>query len=151
MTALAAFLLTVSLCLYSLSVYGNNVLSNTWYYFCQFISFLATVKLLQVPGYYETKLIISFYCYAWSQPQRKSNFRKLWDTDYKEGHCTTQKQLFSWILYCTNFPTKSRAGMNYHVAKNNSKAIAGVAHECKICDKSFKAFTCCENVSRMNM
>ena len=33
---------------------------------------------------------------------------------------------------CTNFSTKSRAELNYHLAKKHSKATARVVHESKI-------------------
>ena len=40
----------------------------------------------------------------------------------------------------TNFSTKTRAEMNYHLAKKHLKATARVVHECKKCDKDTHDF-----------
>ena len=40
----------------------------------------------------------------------------------------------------TNFSTKSRAEMNYHVAKKHSKATARFDHKGKKCDKDFHSY-----------
>ena len=41
---------------------------------------------------------------------------------------------------CTNFSTKSRAELNYHIAKKHSKATASVVRKCKIYDEDFHSF-----------
>ena len=53
------------------------------------------------------------------------------------------KRFSGGALYCTkfsNFSTKSRAEMSYHIAKKHSKATARFGYKCKVCDKDIHSF-----------
>ena len=46
-------------------------------------------------------------------------------------------------LYCTqcpNFCTKSRDGLNYHIAKQHSAAALSKTYKCKLCHAKFPGF-----------
>ena len=65
----------------------------------------------------------------------------LWYPCYKRQNVQHKKKrsVGSFICpSCTNFSTKSRPEMNYHIAKKHSEATAGAVHKCKKCD--FRSF-----------
>ena len=65
--------------------------------------------------------------------------RKLHDLslDSREKKCSAGYLTFS---SCTNFLTKYRVELVYHIAKKHCRATAMVVHECKKCDNDFQSF-----------
>ena len=88
----------------------------------------------------------TFYCYVWSKPQQKSYLWKLWDTNYKEKHGTTQAEMFNWslLLYlvsqCPNFTSVSQNNKIHRNAKTHNAPKLDVTFKCELFYKEFPTF-----------
>ena len=67
----------------------------------------------------------------------------MWDTNYKEEHCTTQDEILSWntLLHSmSQLFNNLDTDLNYHNAKNHATPRVKFRHKCKICFKEFSGF-----------
>ena len=87
---------------FGLSIYGSRYQPIVLYNLTT-ISFLALLESSWLKQYFSDysalKVLLKIANKACFGPQRKNWMWLMWDTNYKEEHCATQDEMFSWNIF----------------------------------------------------